>query len=529
MYRKGRGFGVVAKVERDGLSTVVYENSPVEDHGISLTAFEASFVSEAEGVEIESRLEKERQSEALRKKLLDLIEQAIGDPVATESRFFSDPPDEDDLALIDIWLREQEIEHSEPERMRLLSARQAERAVASIAKKWGLQVTDVSIQQVTDPSCNDWRDYDLRIGDECIDVKNARRSARNRNSYVSHCVPRFKESRRGDHVKIAGVLSDWLTLDELRRGGRELQLLGFTSMGRIEQVAHLLQRDSLDFFLDIGEKGPKFLPPWVFEYPDQRYSQRSAGLAELRRLVSAEGLPASLRQTVVVPAFLAGQFDEIPSGVLKDEWQEVLVHLLHERIQQVGLSLPMLFLTLVEHFIAMLRTEDAENYQPHAYRDLVLLKEEDQWMKSRPLFIHDPTRTIDTLIESLMTLWHSRHDGLVGFRSFRLTNLNVLEGRPSARSPWRTVLAYCGGSIETARSSRPCGTTPLVFGSCKSCECGKLICPSCGFCSQICDLCKPRQQEIADARRAGLIRSPDPWRPVHRIDDLGADDMDVEF
>jgi hypothetical protein len=39
-----------------------------------------------------------------------------------------------------------------------------------------------------------------------------------------------------------------------------------------------------------------------------------------------------------------------------------------------------------------------------------------------------------------------------------------------------------------------CGQNPLFLGQNEPCgECGKLVCHECGYCSERCPLCSPRQ------------------------------------
>ena len=68
----------------------------------------------------------------------------------------------------------------------LLSARSAEKAAIEFYQAYGFEVEDVSIQQVTNSECPDWKDYDLNVDGDPVDVKNSRRSQHSPNSYTEH-------------------------------------------------------------------------------------------------------------------------------------------------------------------------------------------------------------------------------------------------------------------------------------------------------------------------------------------------------
>lgn len=97
----------------------------------------------------------------------------------------------------------------------ILSARCAELVMQAYYAKLGFEVEDVSVRQL-DGTTDEWKTYDLRVGERLVDVKNARKSLHGEGNYVEHCVPRFKQLRAtGENIVIAGVLSDYLKVPDI--------------------------------------------------------------------------------------------------------------------------------------------------------------------------------------------------------------------------------------------------------------------------------------------------------------------------
>ena len=94
---------------------------------------------------------------------------------------------------------------------RLLSARSAEKVAADFYQHYGKKVKDISIKQIDKNSKSEWEKYDLEVGNIPIDVKNSRRSRNSPDRYTKHCVPKFKHSRKGQDVIIAGFFFSLLT------------------------------------------------------------------------------------------------------------------------------------------------------------------------------------------------------------------------------------------------------------------------------------------------------------------------------
>jgi hypothetical protein len=170
-------------------------------------------------------------------------------------------------------------------------------------------------------------------------------------------------------------------------------------------------------------------------------------------------------------------------GIPLSRAQERFATTLFFRARRFGLSLSVIYLTLMEHFLIMLLSKASENFVATNYAELIFLTKK----RDRPLFIYDPLRTVDTLLSTLSTLWETRTSELRRMKVFHLHDLNILWGKSKpSETRWRTVLAYCGGWTEAESGRKPCGTTPLVLGECQSCVCRRLICPNCGYCTDSC-------------------------------------------
>ncbi len=387
---------------------------------------------------------------------------------------------------------------------RVLSARAAEKAVIDFYRRHRRTVSDISVTQITQRGSMDWKDCDLIIDDEPIDVKNSRTSAENRNSYVEHCVPKFKQDRTNTQVKIAGVLSPYLwpsTLldpeDTSHVWRTPIRFLGVTTFDTVNALKKEFEIPQV-FSIELKRPGhgiSQFLPPWIFDYPMFLYEKRDRALQNIANQPLLEYKDWEQCDVNPVPIYLAA------GGHLLDKWDRSslsnwewdVVARISKWQTQHGLSLPFLYLTILTHFLEMVRHPHPD-YRPILYTRLLCYDKN----YTKPLFIHDPLETIHNLIKTLDDLWHAEHDFIKEFRIFRLQGLNILRGRYSSKdAQWTTLIAYCGGwTVDKIR----CGNTPLVLGNCERCEeCGKLICPKCRFCSKNCSMYHKRLSVLSDS------------------------------
>ena len=376
-----------------------------------------------------------------------------------------------------------------------LSARIAEKTVAEFYRRHDFRVTDISATQL-DAAADEWKLYDLSVkGRGPVDVKNSRRSKANSDNYVEHCVPKFKLDRESRDVIIFGVLSDYMHAHELlanssRQTGPSVLCLGETT----QQAQNLLKMEFEEAglleinFSRLGQGARQFIPPWTFDYPDFIYKARNAALAELR---SKEiPLPCLWEEAEVeapLPLIIAAGIDPSPYCRQLSPWIKKLCVELKGRVEGFGPSLPVTFLSLLKHFLerASAGSSEAGEFNPADYHKIIFYGEE---RTDLPLCIYDPLKTIHNLINSLTILWGAECGLIRQFRQFKLLGFNLLLGRADPDEQWKTLIAYCGGWLNTNYGrGRKCGRTPLVLGQATNCQhCGKLICPDCNYCSERC-------------------------------------------
>ena len=224
----------------------------------------------------------------------------------------------------------------------------------------------------------------------------------------------------------------------------------------------------------------KFLPPWVFEYPDYVYTKRDKALTDFKDFCeTAKSRSLPFWQDLVPVAIasrteLAGMFDHKTVNC----WEQTFLNQLCNRIEKCGLSLPCVFLTVLDHFLGLVATfKSVSDFNPGRYRNFLFFDN-----SNKPLGIYDPLDTIDALIQALSTLWTAEAGLIRTFRNFKLKSFNLLWGRGDETSRWTTLLAYCGD----------CGKNPLVLGESDLCNLRRLKCPECGYC---CDYCCPTDYE----------------------------------
>ena len=401
----------------------------------------------------------------------------------------------------------------------MLSARCAEKTAILFYASLNYQVNDISIRQIKDET-KDWLTHDIELrksqSDESIyvDVKNARTPINHKNRYVDHCIPRFKHTRGGSEVKIIGVLSPYITPHQLISGDFEaedefgvfdnfnIRVLGEVTRSAIDQYSNIFT--TKNFYVWHSTKA---ISPWLFDYPDTFYESQNESREYLKQL-DEKDIPdwniCKLRKVNPIPTFLA------IGKPLPKTWKETLTPWQIDFIDQLycysgsRVVLPILYLTILKHFLKMAVCKDTADYQPFGYRSLVYLtrligRVDGEPSYKFPLGIFDPLSLIDDFISTLSRLWDRRKEvHLDQFSYFRFNGLGLLEGKRAGENHWVTIIAYCGGKI---KQMGKCGFSPLIIGvdnvePCKGC--GKLICPKCGYCSDPskCSLCAPRMEKI---------------------------------
>jgi cold shock CspA family protein len=379
------------------------------------------------------------------------------------------------------------------EKAKMLSARGAEKLVLAYYSALGRTVEDVSIQQVK-YNGNEWKLGDIRIDEKIlVDVKNAR-SAVNSRTYSEFCVPKFK-SNRGLNIDIVAVLSPYLQLNYMS-GENHIyfsvvnpQILGSFNAKCLKLIESAFAGNCLELDFSRIEEAGNFLAPWLFDYDHYFYEQRNSLLKQFAELTE-DCIPKpedmSFLGNNAYPLFLASSQSFPPQWCAElANWQIEFSKLLLE-LPVKPITLPFLFLSLLQHFLSMLRDEQ-NGYEPVLYSSMLFASLDPR--KRRPLGIYDPLAIINSFISTLQILWANRNTAEIsGFTRFKFNGHGLLLGKRSPQDKcWTTLLAYCGGRIE---HKGKCGYEPLVIGRESNCHnCGKLICPkeNCGFCSQGCE------------------------------------------
>jgi len=366
------------------------------------------------------------------------------------------------------------------------SARCAELMALDIYRDIYGEAEDLSILQKVAPSDTRWQTADIAAGGRWVDVKNARRSFSSRNSYSEHSVKRFKSGQCNHQVVVSGFLSPYLT-DGGIGTGEPVVWLGETTLGTIESLRSQFETDYLQ--LDFSSKWGSRIPPWLFEYPPECYAERDAALASGRLhgfIVPRSDCPLGF-------LILAGRVERsFPMNPLSEE----ALALTRRIVAGSTPTRPMLFLHILDRFCRVAR--DGVPFPSEAIRQILfsagshcLFNYSDD---KTPLALLDPLETVKELLDVLERVAESCAERTVAFTNFSLAGAGVFQGR-RRDGPWQTIFAYCGGwRTLSSGGSVKCGQSPLFIGQNDPCDaCGKLVCRECGYCSQRCSHCTPRQ------------------------------------
>ncbi|BAY49595.1 hypothetical protein SAMD00079811_72240 [Scytonema sp. HK-05] len=372
---------------------------------------------------------------------------------------------------------------------RMLSARAAEKFAITVYQFFNYQVEDVSLQQIFSNN-RDWRNYDLLLNNSIsVDVKNSRTSVSKKNRYSEFCIPNFKRDRSNEEVIIAGVFSPYLQQEYIEypeRANFHIPKLIFMGEMRKSEL-DILEKHFAKYFYSIQiprNSSEKYLPPWLFDYPVKTfYAQQEKAISDLRELALSkfpELEDIQLLNLNPFPLCLAAKVS-LPEQWITSltDWEQRFILTL-QQIPTKKITLPYLFLTILSHFIDMLRLDD-NSFHPSKYSKLLYCTDS----QSHPLGIYDPLDTISELCETLSILWENRYQSRINeFKIFKFNGSGLLEGKRNINEQLTTIIAYCGGYIE---KKGKCGFTPLVLGKHDSCpNCGKLRCPHCDYCTKHC-------------------------------------------
>ena len=385
------------------------------------------------------------------------------------------------------------------EAARLWSARAAELAAVDYYRNLGREVRDVSITQL-DSQATKWRTHDLEANGIALDVKNARRSFSNSKNYSEHCIPCFKQARLHNDVndvRIVGVLSDYLTAEDiLDRNQGKIVILGDVSRSEIDDL-QLWLKESFGDFLRITAplQSAMFFPGWIFEYPDDHQPNRPTAAALLPGLIKdwhEAKLPGES-----FPKYLLAFVDNVEmvrKCGIDDEELKIWSNLQSLRAT-LGFSLRGIVGLVFGIVIVNIQT-NSKSFRPLDLKKWLFPNSTDIDQSQSPLGLVDSQEYIWNFLQVFQKMWDVARERLMQFRKFRLQGPNILQGQDYT-GMWFTLLAYCGGWVSQPVKAK-CGRNPIYLGDSESCcACGRLICPSCGFCGTRCEENDPRQEQFA--------------------------------
>jgi hypothetical protein len=382
---------------------------------------------------------------------------------------------------------------------KMLSARGAEKAALLFYEGMGVPVKDISIHQITKDS-DEWKSFDLLLGREdlgitvSIDVKNARGSKSNRNNFSEFCVPRFKRDRENSEINILGILSPYLKYELIKDPNpntiqfhlEDIRVLGETSFSVLKDLEEKFQSSKLTLCLLRRDEFGNYLPRWVFDGPDHLYLR-----LERKLLSDFENIldyvfnldKEHIKRQGINPIAFSLTLKQMPPESWMSEMSQREIYLLKNiytsKIDSC-FSLPYLFMSILSDFLEGISQEE-EGFNPSFYNGIIYI---DARERTFPLGLMDPLDSIADLIDTLVILWKNRREvKLDSFKFFKLDGRGLLQGKIAPNDSWITILSYCGGWQNFVK----CGYRPLVVGRDKTCGvCGKLICPKCGHCNDLC-------------------------------------------
>jgi len=340
-----------------------------------------------------------------------LREAALADSILGRHIVEAPALDERDCRLANKWGRASEETNKEAREASKFSARMAEKAVAAFFEHAGHEVRDVSIDEVEQSASDEWKCYDLLVGNNAVDVKNTRPNY-NAPRVVSWFVRSFKETADGSPVAVVATLSRYRTplLPDMRF---PITILGSVTLERIEELESMVAGGPLSGRVTSpAEIGGCFLPPWLFDYSPADYEKREEAFAAFR----SHDWGRTAKDTCYFRSMaLASGSNSFESESLPPATRRFAV-LLRERLARYGLSLPVVFLTVFEHFIEQAGRGDEGLFNTDEIFTLIFPDEPQidselrlEGDRRRPLFLLDPTCIVGKLLEKLRGRWPNRH------------------------------------------------------------------------------------------------------------------------
>ena len=379
--------------------------------------------------------------------------------------------DEQDKTLAEQWVGNVEQEKYDAVKVKMLSARGAEKAAMRFYNQLGFKTQDIAIQQLSDKSIDaDWKDYDILLDENKpipLDVKNSRTQLNNVKSYVQHVIPEFKRNRSNNDVIITCVHSPYFTVDEMYSFTRDrkkevitessevisshtqynnfqdldkyILILGVTSFPLIQKLETKFESK----YFQLMPHTKELIPNWLLEYPNAFYEVRNSCIKEIENIATLNKWPGASNweyikvESNTIPIFLSCKFelDEYWKTTL-DTWQVEFYNKLMRNTHELNCSLPVIFLTLFSDFTArVVDNKISSTFSPIGYIKLLFTNDAELInailkdgmhpnqsirdtkhfhnkhipnQKNRPLGLFDPLNIIFDLLSTLYIIWDNR-------------------------------------------------------------------------------------------------------------------------
>lgn len=389
--------------------------------------------------------------------------------------------------------------------LRLWSARSAENAAIAFFKAIGKRTEDISHHQVTNLSSK-WLTHDVEVDGVPIDVKNARASFSNPNSYVEHVIPQFKQSRaQALNVGILGILSDYKTWQQINNDDYgTATILGLLYGNDLASLCSWVDKHFGDF-LDLGPLNVPHLknyPGWLFDYPEEWRPNISEALNQMHALLQLGYLPNKVKTGIPIYVYAILGIEHNNPDKVQSQIEQRILHEFSTLYRDIGISRRTLYVWILGTILrTIIESGYCELLTTTAALRRFLFDSESDLAQTQPSILYDPKLYIWNLILMFEEIGRNVSPELLrSMRFYKLTAPTILRGRLS-NGNWQTVYSHCGG-WRLFPAYAPCGNNPIHLGNSTICpSCRRLICSECAFCMQDCPLCTNRQGQHAENQR----------------------------
>jgi len=373
-----------------------------------------------------------------------------------------------------------------------LSARNSEKIAIEFYENLGNYVSDIAYSQLHSNE-GDWMQYDLKVDNRFIDVKNARRPYKNPSNYSEQFVKKFKY-KNDQQVSYLGILSDYQTAEKAKKQeSYDVTVLGEINESDIEIMTNFVDVyfDGL-FQLNFSSKNDKhfsneldkrgwFIPGWMFDYHNDFYKDQ----------ISDELINLKIKELNDFNAQYKLKNAHFSLGLISDEIGSFIVDVQ----SKYQINRRILFLMILGYSLQKATKRDSTYRPAHWINHCYFEPHKSNFhFKQWPMRRFDPEEYIFNLIQILEGLWDDQPNPLMKYDSFYLQRMNILKGKHH-NGLKETIYAYCGG-WNLDKSLGPCGTNPLIQGQNLLCDsCKLLICNNCFTCYEDCPENTTRRNE----------------------------------